>query len=191
MRLSFTSIDPALKPCLKDFNNLFLGCHTHAATSHCAGRPQLKQRQAHPSPARKTPYGSPMILRWNSVSWSGPCMCPNPWPSAHHISSHTPQEPLCSWDPRWLPVFWMCQDPSEHHASGADDFSQRPLGFPPGKLLLSLQVPLWMPPLWVCWGASPPVLPQEVKHGIFCVPTAYLASAIPLSHVVCVLLSPS
>lgn len=53
MRLSFTSIDPALKPCLKDFNNLFLGCHTHAATSHCAGRPQLKQRQAHTSLARK------------------------------------------------------------------------------------------------------------------------------------------
>ena len=44
MRLSFTSIAPALKPCLKDFNDLFLGCHTHAATSHYAGRPQLKQR---------------------------------------------------------------------------------------------------------------------------------------------------
>ena len=71
MRLSFTSIAPALKTCLKDFDNLFLGCHTHVPTSHCAGRPQLKQRQAHPSPARKTPYGSPMILRWNSVSWSG------------------------------------------------------------------------------------------------------------------------
>jgi len=148
MRLSFTSIAPALKSCLKDFNNLFLGCHTHAATSHCAGRPQLKQQQAHPSPARKTPYRSPMILWQNSVSWSGLCMCPDPWPSAQHISSHTPQGPLCSCHPRWLPVFWMCQDPSG------------------SKLLLSLQVPLWMPPIWVWWGPSPHVLCQEFKRGI-------------------------
>lgn len=190
MRLSFTSIDPALKPCLKDFNNLFLGCHTHAATSHCAGRPQLKQRQAHTSLARKHLTD----LQW---FWDG-ILCPG---LAHECAlSHdhlpTTSPPILLKNP-FAPetpddsIFWMCQDPSEHHASGADDFSQRPLGFPLGKLLLSLQVPLWMPPLWVCWGASPPVLPQEVKHGIFCVPTAYLASAIPLSHVVCVLLTPS
>ena len=35
------------------------------------------------------------------------------------------------------------------------------------------------------------IAPQEVKHGIVCVPTAHLASAIPLSHVACVLPTPS
>ena len=67
MRLSFTSIAPAFKPCLKHFNNIFLGCQTHAATSHCPGRPQLKQRQAHPSPVRWHPHLTDLQWFWDGI----------------------------------------------------------------------------------------------------------------------------
>ena len=69
-------------------------------------------------------------------------------------------------------------------------FLKDPLAFHLANSYLAFKYHYECPPLGVVGGFSPRP-PQEVKRGIVCVPTAHLASAIPISHVVCVLPTPS